>query len=181
MMRKAVYTCVFLLGLVSSGFALDINFFEPEESSWLYAQARAEARRGNYDFAFLHFHALASEFPDSKYLEKSLFAIGEYHYLEKNYPEATTAFLQLITDYPKAPSTLFAMCYLMKIAQERQDSVIIPELEKGIATFHQLSLVFRNSKEFSYESALLRKHKVIYYIDKVEFFINGDLFAQIPY
>jgi TolA-binding protein len=152
-----------------------------QEEAWLYSNAIDQFKAGNNEFAFLDLFSLVRTYPESKYLENSLFAIGEYHYADRNYADAADAFAQLLEKFPDSQSTVFAMAYLLKIAQKRNAGEITVNLEKAIATFHKLSLVFRNSKAFTYRSASLKKYKADYYIDKVEFYKDGELFAQVSY
>ena len=157
------------------------GFAFAREESWLYSNAIHEAKIGNHEFSFLNLHSLITAFPETKYLENSLFAIGEYHYKENNYTDAIDSFIQLLEKFPDSKGTVFALAYLLNIAQKRQDQSLSLSLEKAIVTFHKLSLVFRNSKEFTYKSISFSKYKVIYYIDKVEFYKDGELFAQVSY
>ncbi len=176
MAKRTKATFVFLfLALFFSNLAF------AQEESWLYATAVDEAKNGNYEFSFLHLHSLVSTFPESKHLENALFAIGEYHFRENNFADAADSFSQLLEKFPDSMSTVFAMAYLLRIAQARQLENLTADLEKTIATFHKLSLVFRNSKEFTYKSILQNKYKAVYYIDKVEIYKNGELFAQVSY
>jgi TolA-binding protein len=172
---KRIIPAFLFLVLLFTGLAL------AQEESWLYSNAINEAKKGDYEFSFLNLHSLVIGFPQTKYLENSLFAIGEYHYKDNNHADATDAFIQLLEKFPDSKSTVFALAYLLNIAQKRQDQELSSKLEKAIATFHKLSLVFRNSKEFTYKSILFSKYKVIYYIDKVEFYKDGELFAQVSY
>ena len=176
MNKKAyLHLIVFILALSFSCSAW------AQDEGWLYASAIRESRAGNREFSFLHLNSLVRTYPESKYLENSLFAIGEYHFQDKNFADAADAFSQLLEKFPDSRSTVFAMAYLLKIAQERGAEGLAASLEKAIATFHKLSLVFRNSKAFTYRSALRNKYKADYYIDKVEFYKDGELFAQVSY
>ena len=176
-MNKKIYSplIIFILALSFSGSAW------AQEEGRLYASAMQEARAGNIDFSFLQLHSLVRTYPESRYLENSLFAIGEYHFQNKNFVDAVDAFSQLLEKFPDSKSTVYSMVYLLKIAQERGAGELAANLEKAIATFHKLSLVFRKSKTFTYRSALWNKYKADYYIDKVEFYKDGELFAQVSY
>lgn len=176
-MRKRIIK-IFIFFIMAAG--LTGKAFAQEES-WLYANAVSEAKAGNYEFAFLDLHSLVRSYPDSKFQENSLFAIGEYHFDSDNYSGAVDVFIELLEQFPDSKSTVFAMAYLLKIAQARQEEKLSADLEKTIAMFHELSLIFRQSKEFKYTSALQNKYKVIYFIDKVEFYKDGELFAQVSY
>ena len=152
-----------------------------QQEAQLYSSAAAQFKAGNDEFAFLNLFSLIRSYPGSKYLENSLFAIGEYHYADKNYAGASDNFSQILEKFPDSKSTVFAMAYLLKIAEKRNDTELAANLGKAIATFHKLSLVFRSSKAFTYRSVSLNKYKADYYIDKVEFYKNGELFAQVSY
>ena len=164
---------IFALFFSGSAFA--------QEEGWLYSTAVEQAAAGNYEFAFLQLHSLVNTYPGSKLLENSLFAIGEYHFQSNNFSGAADSFSALLEEFPDSKSTVFALAYLLIIAQKRESAELASNLEKSIATFHKLSLVFRNSKEFVYKSAFRNKYKAVYYIDKVEFYKNGEIFAQVSY
>jgi TolA-binding protein len=152
-----------------------------QEEGWLYSTAINDAKNGDYAFSFLHLHSLITTYPQTKHLESALFAIGEYHFKDNNLSDAADSFSELLEKFPDSKSTVFALGYLLKIAQSRNEQDLCANLEKAIATYHKLSLVFRNSKEFTYNSMLRNKYKVVYYIDKVEFYKEGELFAQVSY
>jgi outer membrane protein assembly factor BamD (BamD/ComL family) len=147
----------------------------------LFHRARDQVKRGELDFAYLDFRQLLDQYPSSPYAERVLFAVGEYHFIKRNFRDASDCFLSLVDRYPDSASVIFALSYLLKIAEDRQDRQAVEQLSRTIATFYRLSLVFRNSKQYTYRSALLRRHRVVYYIDKVDFFIDGEPFAQIAY
>jgi len=176
-MNKKIYlpSILFILAFSLSGSAL------AQDESWLYASAMQEAKAGNREFSFIQLNALVRTYPESKYLENSLFVIGEYYFQDKNFADAADTFSQILEKFPDSKSTVFTMVYLLKIAQERGAEGLAANLEKAIATFHKLSLVFRNSKVFIYRSASRNKYKAEYYIDKVEFYKDGELFAQVSY
>lgn len=152
-----------------------------ETDSWLYSEAVKEANQGNYEFAFLHLHSLARSYPESKYLEDALFTIGEHHFTGNNSSGAVEAFSQLLEKFPDSKSTLFSLAYLLKVAQARKSEKLAADLEKTILTFHKISLVFRDSKEFTYKSAFQNRYKAVYFIDKVEIYKNDELFTQVLY
>jgi len=182
-MKKTIAMVLVIVGIfcfAPQTQAFSFLGYDPQASA-LYSTARAAARMEEYDAAFLSFRDLLENYPESRYASRSLFAVGEYYFLNGNYREAAPIFLELVNDDPEAKNAVFCLAYLLKIAQNNEDQELIAKLEHAIVTFHQLSLVFRESKQFSYRSSLSRRHKVIYYIDKVEFYVNGELFAQISY
>jgi TolA-binding protein len=176
-MNKKIYlfSSFLILALSFSGTVFAQN------EGWLYGSAIKESRAGNKEFAFLQLFSLVRTYPGSKYLENALFAIGEYHFQNNNSIDASDVFSQILEKFPDSKSTVFAMAYLLRIAQDRDAGELAENLEKAIATFHKLSLVFRNSKEFIYKTAFGSKYRAVYYIDKVEIYKDGELFAQVSY
>ena len=173
---KPKILCAALL-LVLSFF----NIAHAQEGGQIYSMAVREARSGNIDAAFMYFRSLLTNYPDSKYTENALFATGEYYFLIADYADAIPAFTRYLNDYPDSAGITFTLMYLLKIAEKRGQELLAKNLEKKIVTFRQMSFLFRESKEYKYQSALYRKHRVVYYIDKVEFYIDGELFAKISY
>ena len=152
-----------------------------QEEGQLYSLAVSAVKSGDLNTAFMHFHSFLENYPESKYREKALFAIGEYYFLIADYSDAVSAFVSFISDYPDSKARQFALGYLLKIAQIRGDESTVKSLEEKIVTLRQLTLLFSDFKEYKYRSPLLKEHRVIYYIDKVEFYVDKELFAKISY
>ncbi|MCX7927710.1 MAG: outer membrane protein assembly factor BamD [Candidatus Omnitrophica bacterium] len=178
-MLKLQYVFIFIFTLICPLIA---GAQIPSLSEYeLFSLASQQVQSGNLDFAFLYFNNLLEQFPSSRYSEQALFAVGEYYFIERNYRQATTTFLKFIDRYPDSVASVFALCYLREIAQYLGDESTTEKLTQLIISCQRLSLVFRESKTISYVSALKRKLCVRYFIDKVEFSINGELFARINY
>lgn len=160
---------------------LFFNTAYAQESGQIYSLAVSEARSGNTDSAFLYLRSLLDDFPGSKYAPDALFASGEYYFSIADYADSIKAFARYLNDYPDSPGMIFAFMYLLKIAENRGDESSAQNLRKKIITLKQVSFLFRESKVYKYRSALYRKHKAAYYIDRVEFHIDGELFAKISY
>lgn len=152
-----------------------------QEEGMRYAQAEEAARSKDYDTAYMYFNSLLSEYPGSAHREQAVFALGEFSFLRGDLKAAATLFTSFISEYPDAKGKVFALAYLFKIAQDQGYEQLVLRLKNEIVTYRQLSLLFRNSKEYRFRSPLFRKHRVIYYIDKVEFYADGELFAQVSY
>ena len=129
----------------------------------------------------MHFRKIICAFPESKYRENCLFAMGEYYFSISDYRDAASSFNKFINDYPKAKAKPFALAYLFKIAKREKNEKLQKELKHAIVSMQQLSLLFRDAKEHKYTSPLSKTYKVTYCIDKVEFHINGKLLTQISY
>ncbi|MBU1871858.1 MAG: outer membrane protein assembly factor BamD [Candidatus Omnitrophica bacterium] len=152
-----------------------------EDDKKLYYQGVAAVRKNNIDFAFLYFHKLLNDFPDSRYREKALFATGEYYFSSLAYRDASGIFYRMFEEYPESKSSPFVLAYLIKIAQKNGDEETVKKLEKELIASQQVSLLFRDFKELQYSSAMSKKYKALYFIDKIEIYIDNELFAQIPF
>ena len=87
----------------------------------------------------------------------------------------------MFEEYPESKSSPFVLAYLIKIAQKNGDEETVKKLEKELIASQQVSLLFRDFKELQYVSAMSKKYKALYFIDKIEIYIDNELFAQIPF
>ena len=149
------------------------------EEDALYAKAIQAARSGRTDFAFMYYNQLDRDYPRSRHHEQILFAKGEYFYELPAYPEAVKLFSALLQEYPKSPAKLFALMYLYKIAEAGQDARAFENFKKEVLTFRQVGLVFKETREYKYQSPFYRAYRAVFYIDKVEFYRGGELFATV--
>jgi len=147
----------------------------------VFISAKQSIEKEQLDFAFLDLHSLVSLYPESKHYESSLFSLGEYYYNIEAYHSALKSFNEILKIDPESKARIFIKMYLMKIAKNKGDSDRVNELKKEIVAHEQLSLLFRDFKEYSYVSAFMREYKAVYYIDKIEFFIDEKLFSEIYY
>jgi len=152
-----------------------------QESQEIYHEGVQAARAGDLDYAFMYFQSLVKEYPESRYGNDALFAMGEYYFIKGDYPDANGVFIKLINDYPDSKGEIFALVYLLKIAESRGNEDLAQDLKDKIATSKRLVLLFKDSKEYKYKSPLSKAYKAVYYIDKVHFYLDGELFAQISY
>ena len=147
----------------------------------LYYQAIQTAQSGNTHFAFMYFRRLLREFPESRFFEDSLFTTGEYYFLIDDYFDAKKTFEKFINDYPESRARLFALTYLLKIAEDQQRQSLRQDLEKQILKLKQIVLLFKDFEEYEYTSPLSKKYKAIYFIDRIEIYIDDDLFTKISF
>jgi hypothetical protein len=166
-----VLLCVF--GLFHTGFC--------QECGSDYRSAIQAAKTKEMDLSYLYLDTFLKGCPSSKLRDRALFAAGEYNFAVNNLRQAATNFVELIDNYPDFKGKLFALAYLYKIAESAGQEELREKLKTEIVTFKRVSLLFRNSQKYVYRSPLLKKYKVEYYIDRVEFYLNGEPFAQIPF
>ena len=149
------------------------------EEDVLYAKAIQAARSGRIDFAFMYYNQLDREYSRSRYRDQVLLAKGEYFYELPAYVQAKEVFEKLLQEYPQSPGKLFILAYLYKIAAAEGKAELTENLKKEILTFRQVGLVFEETKEYKYPSPFYRNFRAVFYIDKVEFYRGGELFATV--
>lgn len=147
----------------------------------LYYQGIKAAREGEIDFAFIHFNKLLSDFPESKYREHALFGTGEYYFSNSLYGDAIRTLNKFINNYPESEARPFAIAYLLKLAQRKNQEDIVEKLKKELISFQQSSLLFRDFKELKYLSPLYKNYRALNFIDKIEIYIDDELFAKISF
>lgn len=140
-----------------------------------------EAKTGNRDFAFMHCRALLENYPDSKYASDAAFAIGEYYFIAADYENTAEALSNFINDYPDSKGLPFVLMYLLKVSQINKDESLAEKLKNKIISLKRLSFLFQESKGCAYTSLLRMKYRMMYYIDKVELYVDDKLFEKISY
>ena len=164
---------------------LFVLIFVPEAYSGIgkdfYYRGIRFARKGEIDFAFSYFDMIVRTHPESRYFEDSLFVIGEYHFSNGDMNSAKKTFEQFIESYPESEAKLFALIHLFIMAEKQGKKDIAEDLKKEIISFKQVSLFFRDSEQIEYSSAFSTNYKAVYFIDRIEIFINEDSFAKIPF
>lgn len=151
------------------------------EEAALYSKAVTAAKSGQTDFAYMYYNSLARNYPQSKYREKVLFVQGEYCYQLPQYAKSKKALQEFIRDYPDSDGKLFALAYLYKIAEYEKDKTTVEKLKKEILIFKQVGLIFKEFKDYKYNSPLYHRYRAVFHIDNVEFYIGGQLFAKVSY
>jgi hypothetical protein len=151
------------------------------EDATKYAQARKMAKAGQKDFAFMQYQTILRDYPNSRFTEPALFGKGEYYFLIEDYRQAKEAFEGFLTQFPKSNGRMFALAYLWRIAKLQNDEATAQDLANQIVTQKQVSLVFRDRKEYKYLSPLNNNFLAAIHIDKIEVYLGGELFAKISY
>lgn len=152
-----------------------------QEDRNLYYRGIQAARKGEIDSAFMAFYRLLNDFPDSKFHQQALFGAGEYYFSIGDYYDASRMFNQFVKNYSEAEARLYAIAYLIKMAEKEGKENELEKLRKGLIGSQQVSLLFRDFKEHNYTSALNKNYKALNFIDKIEIYIDGELFTKISY
>ena len=165
--------------LLQGGFLVPCVKASQADLEW--KEAVRSAQQGEADFALMAFQTIIQIYPDSRYVLPAKFAEGEYYFLQNNLPLATQAFESFCAQYPKREEALIALAYLFKIAQIQKDPNAIKDYHNRVASFHQFAFVFNENKSFTFLSGFGHKHKLVFYIDKVELYVDDKLFTKVPF
>jgi len=151
------------------------------EDGKLYKKGLYFARSGQAEFAFMQYRTILLKYPDSRYREDATFAMGEYFFAVNDRVAAKEKFTEYVRDFPEGKGKIFALAYLLKIAGLEEDKDSSQKLRNDIITFRQISLVFRNYKEYTYRSPLNKNYRALFLIDKIEISLQGAEFVEISY
>ena len=171
---------VIILTLLLQGSCC-VTCVKASEADLDWKDAVGFAQQEEFDFAFINFYSLLENYPKSPYCLAAQFALGEYYYLQNNLPMASDEFKKFYIQYPQHQESLIALAYLFKIAQTQKNHDVMKNYRKKAASFRQLTFIFNNKKSFQFLSGFQRKHKLVYYINKVELYVNGKLFTEVPF
>lgn len=172
-----VFKCKKIL-IVFSFMLISFLAYSQEDLS-LYREGIKAARAGDVEFAFMNFRQLLTGFPKSQFTEKTLFSLGECYYLFSDYKSAYETFIRIIENNPQSETKIFILAYCLEFARKDGKEELAKSIKKEIVTDRQLSLLFSDFKEHTFES--IRSYKAIYFIDKVEIYIDEELFIKVPY
>lgn len=177
---KVFYILLFILCLL---FLFDVPTLNGQSAEGLYREAIQFIKDKQYDFALLEFRAIIRDFPESKYAQESMFAMGEYFYTQGAYHEAIKNFAEYIRNYPDADGAIFAKAYLLKIMQSiekptEEERRVIDNIKTDFFS-KALLLLFSEYKEASYKSVFQTVFTVRYYVDITEVYRNGKIFIKI--
>lgn len=178
---KAKLKYVSLAGLLLGMLFLSAGPCFAKSAIQEYWEAKRSAKRGQKDFAFMHYRSILREYPSSKYKDQALFANGEYYYINFDYRQSKKYFEQFLEVSGDQNGKLFALAYLLKIAEYNNDTEALKALKEQMVGTKRQGFLFEDYKEYDYDSPLLRSHKAVYGIETIEFKIEGESFAKIQY
>lgn len=169
--RAIICLMVLVFSVESSVFAADMTK--------IYKKAEKDAKKGHIDFAFMGYRKVLSSNPKESYKQKALFAIAEYYYQMLDCKNSTKYFKEYLKVSNDDNGKLFAFVYLMKLAMLENNGALIANLEDEIKLVKRNSFIFDNTKEYRFASPLNREHRAVYYIDKIEFYVERENIASI--
>ena len=171
---------VIILSLLLQG-CFWVTCVKASEADLKWKEAIGSVQQGEYDFAFIDFRTILEDYPGSRYGLASEFAQGEYYFLQNNLQMASDEFKRFYAKYPRHEEAMMALAYLFQIAKIQKSPDKMKEYRNKIASFRQLTFIFNDKKFFMFLSGFQRKHKLVYYINKVELYVNGRLFTEISF
>ena len=145
----------------------------------LFSKASKAVQRGEIDFAFMQYRSIVSNYPNSRYHNDALFANAEYYFLKSNFREADYYFKIYLKQEMDPNGKLFALAYRLRIARIYNKAALIEDLEQQIISLRQQAFVFEKFKEYAYQSPFNRQHKAVYSINKIEFYVNDQIFEAV--
>lgn len=160
---------------------LPVDSVYPQRGRDLYYKGVETARFGDKDFAFMYFRMFLRGHPKSELAEGALFSLGEYYFEVFDYYDTKKTFSRFIASYPKSVAKIFALAYLLEVARDEGNQDLEEKLTKEIVTSKQLSLLFSEFKKHTYTSSFSKKYTAIFFIDKVEIYVDEEFFSKISY
>lgn len=146
------------------------------------SQAAEKPKKKNsieYDYRkFLNWRLRLLDKINEKERQNILFAISEYFFAEKDYGDAQRALREFISQSPVNISTLLANVYLYKIAKNYGREAELAAITKDLFQ-DRFVLLFEKFKKINYTSLWKNKYEVHYFRDRIEVFLNGELFEEI--
>ena len=139
------------------------------------------ANSGKKDFAFVRFLSVVDSEANPRLRENALFATGEYYFLNLDYTDALSAFNNFLSDYPDSKLKPFALFYILNMAKSAGKKTLAKKIEANIINLDRIILLFRGSKEYKVRSPLGSNYRLVRYIDRLEFYSDGKIQAQIFY
>ena len=171
---------VIILSLLLQG-CFWVSCVKASEADLQWKEAVGFAKQEEYDFAFMDFKTILDNSPDSHYCLAAEFAQGEYYFLQNNLKMASDQFENFYTKYPGHEEALVALAYLFQIAKMQEHADDMKKYRNMAATFRQLTFIFNDKKSYKFISGFQRQHKLVYYINKVDLYVNGELFTEVHF
>jgi outer membrane protein assembly factor BamD (BamD/ComL family) len=145
----------------------------------LWNRAISMAKQGQMDMAFIDFRMLVHSYPDARQKPTAQLGLGEYHFSHHSFSLAAKEFKDFYNQYPKRQDSVIALAYLYKMAQMNGQNHLMEEYRQKIISSRQVAFIFKDSQSFRYVSGFQHKYEVVFYIDKIEVWVNGNFFVSV--
>mgnify|MGYP001620103730 CR=1 FL=1 len=109
-----------------------------DQADVLYREGRELEKKGQGDFAVFKYSTIIRSYPGSKWADASLFKVGEFYFVNKDYFNARENFEKLITQYPKSSYAESARQYLENIAGMSRRSDLESAIKKILSDIEEL-------------------------------------------
>ena len=127
---------------------------------------------------FLNFRTNLRSDISKKEKAKIDFAMAEYYFKLKDYSDAQRAFGEYVANNPQGISALLANVYLCKLAELYGKGSKAMDIKKDMFK-DQFILLFDKFKVLNYVSLNENQYAIHYFVDRIEIYLNGDIFEQI--
>lgn len=148
----------------------------------LYREALQNAKQGELNATLFTLRRLLRDYPDSRYVADTKFALGEYYFRENVYQDSYNIFLDFLENYPEHQATPFALAMIHKLLMKyNQGKMYMPLNEKIRNKFFNkpLFLLFSKSRNKTYHSLLNTRFIIREYIDKIEILKDNETFLVV--
>ncbi len=145
----------------------------------LWNKALGHAKEGEIDFAFMNFQMLIDTYPDFRNKSAAMFSLGEYYFAQHNFSAAVKEFEHLYDAYPKSREALFSLSYLYKIALAQGRGDVAQEYQRKMIAAHAVVFIFKDKESLEYRSGFQHKYNFIFYIDRIQVLMDGELFIEV--
>lgn len=144
-----------------------------------YMDAQDYLKNGDTDAAFMSYLLLSGAKRNTVYHQEAFFAVGEYYFYLDDYQDAFKTFQDFLETYPESKLRPFALFHLLKISRYWNQEKAVKSIEEEIINLKRIVLVFQENQELKLKSPLGKNYTATYYIDRVEFFVDGQIQEQI--
>jgi len=173
MQRMKKKTINLSLFIILCSFIQALSFAEENKNPFKYIEEKEEIQ----EFIKLHRRAILGDV-DSKETQIARFSVGEYYFKHNQLFDSRGAFRKYANDYPPQISSFIAKIFLFKIAKLQNDIEKVEELKREIFG-KSFIILFSDYKVLEYISAFGNNYTVHYYVNKVELFLNDELFEKV--
>ncbi len=148
-------------------------------------QAAYEYREGKYEKALIYLRSMRRETQDPKRLAEIQFGIGECFFYQRAYFESLDAFRQHLKDCPEHKTAVFVKMYLAKTlsllkTNTQEGEALKKEVEEFLYSV-PLFLAFKECRKKSYKSIVGNVYELHEYVNRVEIYLNGEVFFKIKH